>query len=267
MKCHRAKIPVVNSDQRKSISLQCNCPFCIHIEQCAEGWVIAGGRFDHNHELVQDIGSSLAEAGLRCIPKKLVEFGDTLKHAGFTASKINQALESEARRQGLDVTWSYQDIYNKFALSGEEKILDATNFYEYLREQQLDRDLYFRTTTDSDGCLGKAFWVLEGGIWAESFECKCILFDTSYGTNRYFLKIGAFTTANKHGNTVIIACSLLTNEDQESFQWLFGEFLKGFHTAPKGIFTDGDPGMANAISLVFPITTTFFAHFISLKTF
>ena len=74
---------------------------CICIEQCAEGWVIAGGRFNHNHELAQDIGSSLAEAAHCCIPKMLVELGDTLKHAGLTASKINQALESEARRQGL----------------------------------------------------------------------------------------------------------------------------------------------------------------------
>ena len=71
----------------------------------------------------------------------------------------------------------------------------------------------------------------------------------------YFLKIGAFTTVNKHGNTVTIACSLLTNEDQESFQWLFGEFLKDFTLPPKVMFTEGDPGMANAISLVFPSTT------------
>ena len=239
---------------RRSVSLRCNCPVFIRLEQCIGGWIIAGGMFIHNHELVQNIGSSLAEASLRCIPPDLIELGDKLRRAGFTASKINQVLESECRRQGVEVSWNYQDVYNKFAPSGEERLFDATNFTEYLRKRQNDKDLYFDTTTDTDGCIEKVFWVLERGLdlWAEGYESNCVLFDTSYGTNRYFLKIGAFTTVNKYGKTVIIACSLLTNEDQESFEWLFKEF---FRTTPNVMFTDGDPGMANAICLVLPRTT------------
>ena len=73
--------------------------------------------FNHNHELVQNIGSSLAEASLGCIPPDLIELGDKLRRAGFTAPKINQVLESECHRQGVEVSWNYQDVYNKFAPS------------------------------------------------------------------------------------------------------------------------------------------------------
>ena len=267
LRCHRSKKPIVSGELRRSVSLRCNCPVFIRLEQCIGGWIIVGGMFIHNHELVQNIGSSLAEASLRCIPPDLIELGDKLRRAGFTASKINQVLESECRRQGVEVSWNYQDVYNKFAPSGEERLFDATNFTEYSRKRQNDKDLYFDTTTDTDGCLEKVFWVLEGGLdlWAEGYESNCVLFDTSYGTNRYFLKIGAFTTVNKYGKTVIIACSLLTNEDQESFEWLFKEFLKVFRTTPNVMFTDGDPGMANAICLVLPRTTIYYARFTFLK--
>ena len=84
-----------------------------------------------------------------------------------------------ALHDNLAVTWTYQDVYNKFAPSPEE-------------------NLYYNATTDADGCLEKVFWVLKGalGLWAENEECNPIIYDTSHRTNKYTLKFSGFTTVD-----------------------------------------------------------------------
>ena len=145
---------------------------------------------------MENNSESIAQAALRTIPDELDSLGQMLKRAGFSASKINQVLESEAHQRSLVITWTYQDIYNKFSPSTEEKALDATNFIEFLQQRYRERNLYFNTSTDSDGCLNQVFWVLEQGveIWSEYLEHNPTLYDTTHGTNRYSLKFGAFTT-------------------------------------------------------------------------
>ena len=58
-----------------------------------------------------------------------------------------------------------------------------------------------------------------------------------------------------HGRTVILASSLLSNETESSFDWVFREFVKAFHTLPKVLFTNGDPAMAAAIRSALPNTS------------
>ena len=57
-----------------------------------------------------------------------------------------------------------------------------------------------------------------------------------------------------HGRIIILAKSLLSNETESAFDWVFREFLKAFHTPPKVLFTDGDPAMAAAIRNALPNT-------------
>ena len=117
LNCHRSRKAKLTGEGRYTSSFKCNCPFFACIEECSDGWVIARGNFQHNHALHQTTGSSLAEAPLRSIPKELLKLGETLKSAGFSASKISQALESEAYRLELPVSWTYQDVYNSFSPS------------------------------------------------------------------------------------------------------------------------------------------------------
>ena len=113
---------------------------------------------------MENNSESIAQAALRTISDELDSLGQMLKRAGFSASKINQVLVSEAHQRSLVITWTYQDIYNKFSPSTEEKALDATNFIEFLQQRYRERNLYFNTNTDSDGCLNQVFWVLEQGV-------------------------------------------------------------------------------------------------------
>jgi hypothetical protein len=68
----------------------------------------------------------------------LLDFGRKLQlRAGLSPGQINSALQSEAKATGLPITWNYEDVRNKFALTQEQKSLDASNLMEFLVERKL----------------------------------------------------------------------------------------------------------------------------------
>jgi hypothetical protein len=68
----------------------------------------------------------------------LLDFGGKLQlRAGLSPGQINSALQSEAKATGLPITWNYEDVRNKFALTQEQKSLDASNLMEFLVERKL----------------------------------------------------------------------------------------------------------------------------------
>ena len=147
-------------------------------------------------------------------------------------------------------------MYNKFQASVEERGFDATNFVGYLQEQLTTKGLYFAIQTVEDGSMSEVFWTLTDSLerWIENSDANIVLFDTTHGTNKYTLKFAAFCTVNKHGNTQVLACTLLDRETEEAFTWAFCEFLKAFRHPPKIFITDGDPAMAAAIRNIYPST-------------
>ena len=96
LSCYRVRNSKICREIRNTISQKCNCPYSIRIEECMEGWAIASGCFQHNHDLVKSEGASLAEAALRQIPEQFISLGFELKRAGLSASKINQVFTSKA---------------------------------------------------------------------------------------------------------------------------------------------------------------------------
>ena len=72
---------------------------------------------------------------------------------------------------------------------------------------------------------------------------KVLVYDTKHGTNRYGFKLGSFVGLNNNGVSRIIAVSLLFNETEDSFLYVFQWFSDTFGD-PSIIFTDGDKEMA-----------------------
>ena len=83
---------------------------------------------------------------------------------------------------------------------------------------------------------------------------QVILYDTKHGTNRFGLKLGCFVGVDNNGMTRIIAVSLLLNETEVSFKYIFNWFSSNF-SFPNVIYTDGDQQMASAIKSCFPYST------------
>lgn len=80
------------------------------------------------------------------------------------------------------------------------------------------------------------------------------LFDTTWGTNVYGMKLGCFTTVGADGDTRILGATILLHEDETSFEWAFQAFRETFKVEPRVVITDGDPAIAAAIVAVFSPT-------------
>ncbi|KAG8463993.1 hypothetical protein KFE25_000161 [Diacronema lutheri] len=86
---------------------------------------------------------------------------------------------------------------------------------------------------------------MEGGFeaYARNETKNVIMFDTTWGTNRYNMKLGFFTTVGLNGETLILAAVIMMHETRSSFQWAFERFKECFKIPPAVIITDGDPGI------------------------
>ncbi|KAK9676577.1 hypothetical protein RND81_11G086400 [Saponaria officinalis] len=73
----------------------------------------------------------------------------------------------------------------------------------------------------------------------------------SRGTNKYCLVFTPFTCIDNHKTSVTFACALLSNEDEESFVWVFEKFMDAMgRKEPHIIIIDQDPAIRNAVSTV-----------------
>ncbi|XP_041016256.1 protein FAR1-RELATED SEQUENCE 5-like [Juglans microcarpa x Juglans regia] len=88
----------------------------------------------------------------------------------------------------------------------------------------------------------------------ESFG-DVITFDTTYLTNMYKMPFAQFVGVNRHGQSILFGYGLISNEDANTFEWLFESWLKCMnYQPPKAIITDQDKAMKIAISRVFPMS-------------
>ncbi|RYR02135.1 hypothetical protein Ahy_B06g080965 [Arachis hypogaea] len=66
---------------------------------------------------------------------------------------------------------------------------------------------------------------------------------------------GSFVGVNNHGQSTLLGCALMKNEDIQSFKWLFECWLHCMGgKAPKGILTDQCASIQRAIELCMPTT-------------
>ncbi|XP_038717223.1 protein FAR1-RELATED SEQUENCE 5-like [Tripterygium wilfordii] len=82
-----------------------------------------------------------------------------------------------------------------------------------------------------------------------------ITFDMTYLTNKYDMPFAPFVGVNHHGQSILLGYGLISNEDTDTFIWLFQTWLSCMHNvSPAGIITDQDRAIKNAIEVVFPAT-------------
>ncbi|KAI9174819.1 hypothetical protein LWI28_023162 [Acer negundo] len=78
-----------------------------------------------------------------------------------------------------------------------------------------------------------------------------ITFVSTYLTNKYDMPFAAFVGVNHNGQSILFGCGLISNEDIETYVWLFNSWLTCmFYRAPMAIITDQDKAMQNAIEIL-----------------
>ena len=83
---------------------------------------------------------------------------------------------------------------------------------EFLQERERTTGCTYKATTNNVGAFTKLFVVLEGGTgeWARCGDDNVLLFDPTWGCNRYNLKLACFTAVDKSSHTVILAIAIIS---------------------------------------------------------
>ena len=269
-----------------TVSLKTDCPFKLAYEQSNEGWVVTGcsqphveiakkagvhcgSSIVHNHELATTRSAMNVNPGLRCLSRKLSDIAETLHKAGLGPARIYHCLVDQCSSEKIEVSFTQDDIKNKFQTSKDALALDCTNFMEHLIERrQQDADLGFAIAHDSEGRVNQIFLLLQNwrSLWIDT-RGQVVLYDTKHGTNRYGMKLGCFSLIDGAGKTRVIAASFVMNESAEMFSWVFLQFNRLVGEAPVIIFTDSDLAMAQSIITSWPSTTHLLCIFHLWKNF
>ncbi|XP_028120564.1 protein FAR1-RELATED SEQUENCE 6-like [Camellia sinensis] len=129
---------------------------------------------------------------------------------------------------------------------------ESVTHYFYKMQQQ-NSNFYSAINLDEDGCMHNLFWADARSRVAYKAFGDVVSFDTTYLTNKYDMPFAPFVGVNHHGQLILFGCGLLSNENTETFVWLFKEWLSCMSDAPpKTIITDQCRAMQNAIEIVFP---------------
>ncbi|KAK1588204.1 hypothetical protein Q3G72_020919 [Acer saccharum] len=116
-------------------------------------------------------------------------------------------------------------------------------------------NFFYTIDLDEDGRLKNVLWVDARSRNAYKEFGDVITFDSTYLTNKYDMPFATFVGLNHHGQSILLGCGLVSNEDTKTYIWLFQSWLACMlGCPPKSIITDQDKAMKNAIEVVFPST-------------
>ncbi|KAK7268766.1 hypothetical protein RIF29_21474 [Crotalaria pallida] len=121
----------------------------------------------------------------------------------------------------------------------------------FCKMREKNANFFYDIDLDDDFHVKNVFWAdAKSRVTYESFG-DLITFDTTYLTNKYDMPFAAFVGINHHGQSVLLGCGLLSNEDTSSFAWLFSSWLRCMSgKPPTGIVTDQCKAMHNVIEWV-----------------
>ncbi|RYQ96549.1 hypothetical protein Ahy_B08g092337 [Arachis hypogaea] len=139
---------------------------------------------------------------------------------------------------------------------------DAKEFGKYLlRMKEKNQNLFFELNLEGDHSIKHAFWADARSRAACEYFGDVVSFNTTYNTNRYNLVFGSFVGVNHHGQSTLLGCTLIKNEDIQSFKCLFECWLCCMGAkAPKGILTDQCALMQRAIEMCMPTNNSPLVH-------
>lgn len=212
---------------------------------------------DHNPTCTRCPDTTAAERradGDMFVPSALHELAEDTFAAIPSMAFVDQVLREKASKKGLEVTWNWHHLDNFLQKFVGPVAGDARGLVEWLSNLHQCHGMDSFYDTDNTGRLTKVYYECEGArdhIRASEGARK-VLYDTTHGTNRYGMKLGCFTGVDNNGKTILLAVSLLVNEDTASFKWAFNNFAKSFSFVPDVMFTDGDRAMVAALRVMLP---------------
>ncbi|XP_017247535.2 protein FAR1-RELATED SEQUENCE 5-like isoform X1 [Daucus carota subsp. sativus] len=255
--CHRYSEPnqkALDSLKPKPIvKTNCKARLCAKRMDEDNKWRVTQFDNEHNHNL-----SPSKAYRFRC-NRKLTNHAkrslNLFDEAGIPMNKSYNALVVEHGGHE-NMTFSKKDCENYMRTIRRLRLAegDAVALQNYFNKaQSIDSKFYYSMDLDDENRIKNLFWADARCRAAYKEFGDIVTFDTTYLTNNYDMPFAPFVGVNHHGQSILLGCGLISNEDTPTFIWLFETWLtcmSGY--PPNAIITDQDRAMQNAIEKVFP---------------
>jgi hypothetical protein len=150
-----------------------------------------------------------------------------------------------------------QDISNYMTKMLREWENDITQVVHFFKKQPTaDPSFFFSFDADDNSKVKNLFWAYGASrSWYARFG-DVFSFGTMFNTNKYNLKFAPFVGINGHGDNLLFAGDVLSDETITAFRWLFATFVSCMGGPyPKSIIIDQCHSIEGAILLELPDTT------------
>ncbi|XP_072970145.1 protein FAR1-RELATED SEQUENCE 6-like [Typha angustifolia] len=123
----------------------------------------------------------------------------------------------------------------------------------FTRMQAKNSNFFNVVDLDAEGCVRNVFWADARSRAAYEYYNDVVALDTSYVVSKHEMPLVTFVGVNHHGQSVLLGCSLLSDETAETYVWLFKAWIACMSGhLPKALITDQCKGIQSAISEVLP---------------
>jgi hypothetical protein len=207
---------------------------------------------EHNHQMISSPSITLARH--RRLDKNIIEFIDFYVSHGITGARnIRNLLSGQFPGRNINNKVLYnaiQQVKKKLVVRQE---YDASDMLHHLYNQKADDSQWFVEAKFENHRLCGLFWMNpdQQHVWTRYHDV--IFFDTTSRTNKYNMVACFFAAIDNCNRTRLVATALLEDETEESFVWALEMINKSTgNLVPRVVFTDSDPAMSSAISLIFP---------------
>ncbi|XP_016195732.1 protein FAR1-RELATED SEQUENCE 5-like [Arachis ipaensis] len=196
-----------------SAGLNCPTKIYVHILKDVGLWTISKVVLNHSHPCCSDRAEMLKQhREFNMFVRRTIE---TNEEAGIRPSKTYQSFVAAAGSH-RELSFIEKDVRNYITrevrnISEQD---DAKGFGKYLlRMKEKNQNFFFELNLEGDHCIKHAFWADARSRAACEYFGDMVSFDTTYNTNRYNMVLGSFVGVNHHGQSTLLGCALMTNED------------------------------------------------------
>jgi hypothetical protein len=241
--------------RNRSITKKTECKARLRIKRRGKKWHVTYFIEEHNHKLIKKFSLKKYLRSHKGIPKEEKDFVKLLHKVNLSAGRVMRIM-GEVYGGLANVPYDSKDVSNYMAKIDEEHAHKDMSMLlaHFARMKKEDPNFYFNLHTDHADKVDRIFWVDGPAIAAYKNYNDYLSFDTTYITNMYNMPFAPFIGINRYCQTIQLGCGFLKNENIESFEWLFKEFLEAMGgVQPDNFITDQDAAMRCAILSSLPL--------------
>ncbi|KAM0903894.1 hypothetical protein ACQ4PT_018386 [Festuca glaucescens] len=264
--CHRAGNAPAKpfsdgaTPQRNRKSSRCGCRAYLRIGRDAGAggpeWRVTGFSNHHNHEL-------LRQDQVRFLPAyRVISDSDRdrillFAKSGIFVQQMMRIMELEKRVEPGSLPFTEKDVSNlihSFRRSNqEEENVDLLKMCRIFKEK--DPNFKYDFTRDAHNRLVNIAWSYASSIQSYKVFGDAVVFDTSHRLTAMDMPLGIWIGMNNHGMPCFFGCTLLREENLQSFTWALQVFLNFMNRkAPQTILTDQNIYLKEAVEKELPTT-------------